>query len=101
MVYNIADGTSIIRVLPQIADEDDNGGQYMVPHLFTCGSRVLIAVHIMRNINELLEVIIWELEKVMVNSSSSSSSWWKEISRMPPSDVGIDAISGPIGFSTN
>ena len=47
VVYNIAEGTSIISVLPQIADDDDDGSQYMVPHLFTYESWVLIAVHIM------------------------------------------------------
>jgi hypothetical protein len=80
--YNIREGTSILRPLPEIAD-----GQCMEPRLFTCGSRVLVAAHIVADdlelFNVILQVIIWELEKVKVNSSSSSSSW-KEIARMPP-----------------
>jgi hypothetical protein len=83
MGFSIEDGTSIFAPLPEIADSD-----CMSPYLLTCGSWVLVAGYIFGQTEELLQVIVWGLEKEKVNSSSStssSSSWWKEITRMPPS----------------
>lgn len=89
--YNIGEGTSIFRPLPERAD-----GQSMMFELMTCGSRVLVAAHIFGNSKQLSEVIIWELENVKLNSSSSSSwsSWWKEIARMSPSNLERYSMNG-------
>ena len=62
--YNIVERTSIFIPLPDIVH-----GHSMVRHRLICaGSWVLVAAYIFGFTAQLLEVIIWELEKVEVNS---------------------------------
>lgn len=79
--FNIREGTSFSTPLPEMAN-----GEKTCPYLVACGSRLLLSRGIVKEGEELLqELIIWEFEKVKVeSSSSSSSSGWKEIARMPP-----------------
>nr|ADE76350.1 unknown [Picea sitchensis] len=96
VVFDIKEGTSIFVPLPNIVDN-----YRMVPYLLACGSRVLVAGHDA----EPLQFIIWEFDKVKVNSSStstssSSSSWWKEIARMPQSDLErFSLLNGTISWA--
>lgn len=79
LAFNIREGTSFSTPLPDVAN-----GEKTLPYLVACGSRLLLSRGIVREGEELLqELIIWEFEKVKVESSSSSSSGWKEIARMP------------------
>lgn len=79
--FNITEGISISAPLPEMANDKN-----MTLRLLTCGSRVLVSGGIIEDGGLLFqELIIWEFDKMKVDSSSSSSLFWKLISRLPPS----------------
>lgn len=84
MGFSMGEGTFIFESLPP---ELLGRCKYKInPQLLSCGSRILVAGGIIKDRGKLLqEVIIWEFDKVKMNSSFPTSSRWKEISRMPSS----------------
>lgn len=90
MGFNMGDGTFISESFPpEMAKFKDQ----TCPQLLSCGSRILVTCGILKTGGNLRgkllqEVVIWEFDKVKVDSSCSSSSSsfsWKEIAKMPPS----------------
>lgn len=93
--YSIREGVSIFAPFPEMA-----ANLVRNPYLFTCGSRLLLTGMMpilptsYKDPDEDLYYMIWEFDKMKVNSSSSSSSW-KEIARMPEEDMlGRIAVGG-------
>lgn len=68
MGFSITEGTYIYAPLPEMT----------IINLFTCGSRVLLSGLFSG------DLIIWEFDKVKVDSSNPSSLCWKLITRIPP-----------------